>query len=129
MREPRALLALVDAEGFESVEEAAGEVTTLACRVVEDEHRDAPGFAIAARREHDLARVPCGCPECGRNCGKLDGGSMAEEGERDVEMLARDDPAVAELLSLPGFDPVEDVVGKTKAAEETKALIALDASR
>jgi len=46
-----------------------------------------------------------------------------------VEMLARDDPAVAELLSLPGFDPVEDVVGKAKAAEETKALIALDASR
>jgi hypothetical protein len=46
-----------------------------------------------------------------------------------VEMLARDDPALAELFGLPVLDPVEDVVGQPKAAEEAKALIALDASR
>jgi hypothetical protein len=129
VRQPRALLALVDAEGLESVEETAGQVTALACRVVEDEHRDAAGLAIAAWREQDLAGVPCRRSERGRNRREFDGGPMAEEGERDVEMLAGDDPAVAEMLGLPGLDPVDDVVGEAKAAKEAKALIGVDASR
>jgi hypothetical protein len=129
VRKPRAFLALVDAEGLETVEKTAGEVPALACRVVEHEHRDATGLAITAWREDDLAGVPGGCPECGRDRGELGSGSVPEEGERDVEMLARHDPAVAELPGLPGLDPVEDVVGQTKTAEEAKALIALDVSR
>lgn len=111
MRKPRTLLALVDAESLETAEEPLGEPTGFPSCVVENEHPDAPRLAIAPRRKRDLTRFTGGASEGGSDRGQLGRRAPSEEGERDVEMLARNDPAVAKIRGLPGRDAVEDVRG------------------
>jgi hypothetical protein len=53
---------------------------------------------------------------------------MPEECQREVQVLARDEPPAAELGGLPGRQLVEDVAGKAKRAEEAETFIALHAS-
>jgi hypothetical protein len=118
VREPRAPLTLVDPQGLQAVEQPPREAAALPRRVVEDEHADAARLAVPARREHDLPSVSRGRLEGDRDRRQLGGRPATEEGERDVEMLAGNDPPVAEMLALPGANPVEDVVGQTEAAEE-----------
>src|SRR5918994_5258484 len=129
VREPCAPLTFVDPQDLQAVEQPAGELAGLPGRVVEDEHADAARLPVTARREGDLFGVSCGRFEGGRDCRQLGGWSATEEGERDVEMLTGDNPAVTELLGLPGADPVEDAGGQAEAAEEAETFIAPDASR
>src|SRR5919202_1070967 len=51
VRQPRALLALVDAEVLEPLEQVEREPLRTALLVVEDEHSDAAGLAVAADGE------------------------------------------------------------------------------
>jgi hypothetical protein len=124
MREPRPLLALIDAEGLQSVEEPSGEPSAFLCAIVEHEHPHAAGLAVAARREHDVGGFSRSVGQRHRDRRQLAGRPSAEEREREVEMLARDDPALAEMLVLPGLEVVQDAVGKPERAEEPEVLIA-----
>ena len=53
VRKPRPLLALVHAEPLEPLVNALGEPRRLARRIVEDEHADGAGLAVADRRERE----------------------------------------------------------------------------
>jgi hypothetical protein len=54
---------------------------------------------------------------------------VAEEGERDVQVLARDEAAVAQLARLPCGEQIEGRVGEPQRTEEPKPFTAFDASR
>ena len=54
---------------------------------------------------------------------------MAEEGERDVQVLAGDDADAAEVRALPRLAGVEDLLGQAEPEEEAQPLIAAHASR
>ena len=128
MGKPRPPFALVDAEGLQPVEQSPGEPPGLTRAVLEDEHPDTARLAVAAGREDDLAGVPGRSSQRGRNRRQFGCRAPSEEGEREVEMLERDDPPVAKVLGLPRFERVEDVAGEAQGAEETQVLIALDAT-
>ncbi len=127
MREPRPLLALVDPERLQPVEQAGRKRGAGVLAVVEDEHPDASRLAVAPELEDHLARVERGFSECAGDGPDLSDGSRPEEGEGGVEVRPSDAPGVGKLLVLPGDDCVDDVVREAKRAEEAKPLTALDA--
>ena len=53
---------------------------------------------------------------------------VAEEGERDMQVLAPDDADVGQLAALPALDPVEDLIGQAKRKEEPEPFIAAHAT-
>ena len=55
---------------------------------------------------------------------------MAEKGERDMEVLARDraHPPRREVVPLPGLEEVERGPGQAQREKEPEAFIATDAS-
>jgi hypothetical protein len=118
VREPTPLLALVDAELLQSPEEASSEAPGFLRGVVEHEHPDASRLAVPARGEHDLGGLARRFPQGSRDRRQLAGRTPAKEREREMEMLARDDPAVAEVLVLPRLDRIEDLVREPEGAEE-----------
>src|SRR5215211_446139 len=127
MRKPRTLFAPIDADRFEPLLQLLRDPVRAAVLVGEDEHADAARLAVANGFEYGSWRTPRGCPHGIGDGRQLGAGPGAEERERDVEVLARDD-APTELLALPLNDSVQDGGGQGKAAEESKAIIALDAT-
>ena len=120
MGKPFPCLAPVDAERLEPRLEVAGERRRAASLVLEDEHPDAPRLAVP--HGHEPRRLG---DAAGRGAERLDDPGqfacrpVAEERERDVEMLARDDTDVGgEVLPLPGGERVERRVGQPQRAEE-----------
>jgi hypothetical protein len=118
VRKPRTAFSLVDAKPLEPLLEIAGEPSCVPFFVLEHEHADASRFAVANGREMDLPRAGGCLPQRIDDRVELAGRPPAEEGERDVHMLARDDTDVPELLPLPALDLVEDVVGQAQGEEE-----------
>ena len=127
MREPGAGLAPVHAERLEPPEQVVRELGSAAALVVEGEHPDAAGLAVAAQREARPPGSGCGVAQRGDDAGEVAGGPGAQEGEGDVEVPGRHDPA-AELPLLPADDPLDDVAGQPERAEEPEPLIARDAT-
>ena len=75
-------------------------------------------LAVPVRQQADRA---CACgrlPQRPRDLRELARRTVAEEGERDVQVGARDDAAVAQLAGLPQAQRVEDVLGEPQRAEE-----------
>src|SRR5262249_33095892 len=122
--QPRAVLAAVDAERLQTALDALRQRGGGAVEVVEDEHRHAPGLAVAGDGELQGGRGSSrGLPQRREDPVELPGGPVAEEGKRDVEVLARDDPDTGERGELPGLDCVERRFRKAEAEEETEPLI------
>ena len=129
MRKPWTSLAPVDAEGLEPLLYLVGERGGATRGIAEDEHRDTPRLSVPI--ELELERMfPAN--SLGQNSGdlcKLCRRPRAEEGKRDVEMLARDDASpVPELTLLPGAHAVEHPLGKPQGEEEAQPLIPLHAT-
>lgn len=113
MGKPVPALAAVDAEPLQPLLEVGSERTCPARLVVEDEHPDAPRLAVAHRREARPLLHPGGSlTERRDDRGQLAGRPVAEEGERDVQVLARDDSELAgQVRVLPRLERVERGLG------------------
>src|SRR5262245_3396318 len=128
VRKPATRLATVEPERLEARVQVCCEPVRIAPVLLEDEHADAPRLAVAGHPEGRLFD-PRGCvTERLGDVGELPNRARAEEGQRDVQFRARDDSS-AQLGSLPALELVERAVGKAKAAEESEAIMASDASR
>src|SRR5439155_3144271 len=118
VREPATLLGLVHAEPPEALVQVAREVAGRVALVVEDEHPDASGLAVADRLEADGSGGRGGGSQlCGDRLDLL-ARTVAQEGERDVRMLVRDEAAVGQAAALPAGENLGDVAGKAETAEE-----------
>jgi hypothetical protein len=125
VRKPRAPLGLVDAEACETPREVVREERRAPPVVLEHEHADAPRLAIAGGGEHGLLRLASGGAHLAGDRSDVVGWAPAAEHEGDVEVLAADDPRVAnagERLPLPGGEALDGVVGERESEEETEAL-------
>jgi hypothetical protein len=111
MRQPRTSLTAVDTEKLQTLLHVAGQKRRRPSVVLEDEHADAPRLAIPSGRESDLSRGPRGIAQRLDDRVELTRRPVAEERERDVQVLASDEPYVPELLPLPVLELVEDGVG------------------
>jgi hypothetical protein len=95
--------------------------------VVEHEHADASGLAIAAHLELRTLG-PTGRFAQGAGHGlEVAPRPGAEEGQRDVE-VSRWDGTPAKLAELPGGEGLDHPVGQPQGAEEAKPCIGIDGS-
>jgi len=123
------LLAPVDAEGLEPLLYLVGERGGATRGIAEDEHRDTPRLSIPIGLDLETATSTGGDLQRPRDLRELARRPRAEEGKRDVEMLARDDASpVPELTLLPGAHAVEHPLGKPQGEEEAQSLIPLHAT-
>jgi hypothetical protein len=114
---PRTVLAPIDPEPFQTGEEVLRERGRPPVLVREGEHAHAPRLAVAGDLESR--------PRCGfRRRAKLSSdrpllgcGPPAEERQRDVEVLPRND-SFAKLAALPADELVEDILGEAQCTEE-----------
>jgi hypothetical protein len=129
VRQPRPPLRLVHAEPVEPVVEITRQLSSGTVLVVEHEHPDAARLPVAAFAKDDRPRPGCGRFELGPNRLDLVERPRAEEGERDVEVLAPDGSIrTGRQEPLPGDEAVEHVLGQGESAEEPDRVIALDAT-
>ena len=101
--------------------QAGGERPGLAREVTERDHPDAPGLAPRAGLEGDRPRGGDRLAERGHDRGQLGARAVTEEGERDVEHLARKQPAALEVLVPPPLEDVERRIGELEATREARA--------
>ena len=105
-----------------------GETGRLAVEVVQHQHPDAAGLPVALRHEADRASGSGGLAQRGENRLELLHRTVTEEGQRDVQVVPRDRPALLDVVGLPFRQRVERPVGKTEAAEQARAFTVPDAS-
>ena len=130
VRQPRTPLRLVHAEPVEPVVEVTRQFSSGTVLVVEDDHPDAARLSIAAFAEDDRSRLGCGRFELGPDRLDVVGRPRAEEGERDVEVVAPDGSMrTGRKARLPLDKTVEHVLGQGESAEEPDRVTALDATR
>jgi len=126
--QPRPLLGVVDAELLETRVQVSGETRRPARLVGEAEHADAAGLAVAIGLEDDwtLDRSCGGAQRLGDGL-QLSGRTAAQEGEREMQMLTRDEPSAGgELGLLPAAEEIEDLARQRERAEEPEAFTASD---
>jgi len=111
MRQPRATLAPIGAESLQPFLDVVGERSRATGLVLEDEHPDAPRLSITQRCEADRSCLRDSVAERSHDRVELACPPMAEERERDVQVLARHEPDARELVALPTRDLFHDVVG------------------
>jgi hypothetical protein len=90
--------------------------------VVEREHPDAPGLSVPAQREKRLLGRLRGGAQGSEDPSDLVRGPVAEERERGVQVLSRNDACfrhVRELAALPVHQPVEDLVWEPQGEKKT----------
>src|SRR5438105_2693968 len=129
VREPRPPVALVHAQPLEPLVEVARERGGAAVLVVEHEHADAPRLAVPHDGEASGLGGRGGFAQRTRDRRSLLARPATEERQRDVEVRADDaadaDPSpLRKRASAPRDEPVQDVVRKTKGAEEPERRIA-----
>src|SRR5215207_3172228 len=127
MLEPRTTLAPVDADRLEPLVELPRDPGCAVVPVLENEHADAPRLAVPEGSERRSGRALGARSQGVDDRRQIGARSRAQERERDVEILSRDNPP-GEVLSLPPDDPLDGAGGEGEAAEESKAIIAFDAS-
>ena len=126
MRQPRPALALVHAEALEAALDAVGEIGRAARRIVEDEHPDRTGLAVAHNCELERLRRR-GLTSKERDNGIERGSRLgAEKRQRDVELRER--PAARELTHPPAGKAAGRVVGHVEGEKEPDPLICADGS-
>ena len=112
MRQPGPTLAPVDAAPLEPLLQVVRERSCTASVVLEGEHADAPRLAIAGHRETNLPGLGRRPPKVIDDRIELPDRPMPEERERDMQVLAADEPDARQLAALPSLDLVEDVIGQ-----------------
>jgi hypothetical protein len=130
VRQPRAGLAPVHAERLEPLPHVAGEPGRAADLILADEHPDAPGLAVAHRSERRPVRPSRAPAQLVEDPRHVDSGPRAEEDERDVEVLGRDDADVrdaTERARLPVDEPLARLGRDRESDEEAKSRIAFQA--
>src|SRR6266508_5818797 len=128
VREPAPALPLVDPEILQQPEQVPGQVRGAPREVAQLEHAHAPGLAVALRQEPDRLCVRGGAAHRLEDRPELLHRAVTEEGQRDVQVLARDRPAAADVLGLPVAQAVEGGLGEAEGAEQTGTFTALPAS-
>src|SRR5438132_3612329 len=129
VRTPRPLLPLVDSEPLQTLVQVARQGRRPALLVVEDQHADAARLAVAMGREDDLRSRGGRLPQGTRDRVDLFRRSMAEEGERDVQMVAAECPSLGgQILALPADERFDCLVRQSERTEEPEPFTALDAS-
>jgi hypothetical protein len=118
VRQPGPPLAAVDAEALQPFLNVLGEHPRPTTLIVEDEHPDASRLAIATRGEADRSGRCRSVAQDADDRLDLATGPMAEERERDVQVLSPNDANACELRALPPLDLVEDVIGQAQREEE-----------
>ena len=131
--QPRTPLALVQPEAVEAVVEVLRERSRGAVNVTEQEHSDRPRLPVAPSGKAQLdapGRTHCAPLRSGERP-DLRSREAAEEGERDMELLAPDDaePGDLQLALLPCDDPVEHGVRQAEGTEHTNPLIPHEGTR
>ena len=112
VREPGPVLAAVEPELLEGAVEPPGEGRRAAALVGEGEHPHAPRLPVVAEVQVRRFRGTGGrLPERRCDCLQIPGRLRAEERQRDVQVLGRDDSARPELAQLPRDEAVDDVSG------------------
>src|SRR5437016_5320741 len=129
VRQPLPLLALVDAQALEAALQVVRETRRLAAQVPQHQHPDAPGLAVALRHEPDRASGSGGLAQCAEDRLELRHRAVPEEGQRDVQVIPSDRPAVLDVLGLPLLQRVERLIGEAEAAEQARAITTYHASR
>ena len=131
MREPWAALRSVQPEPLETTLQPAGEGRRPPARIVEDEHADGAGLAVAHGLEVERIRPGCLLAERMQDGLERAPWPSAQEGERGVEALdgACGTLPSAEVLLDPANELRDDVVGKLEREEEPETVIALDGNR
>src|SRR5207248_8882101 len=112
VREPATLLRLVHAEQPEPLMQVAREVAGRIALVVEDEHPDASGLAVAHRLEADRSGGRGGGSQLPGDRFDLLARTVAQERDRDMQVLARDDAALGQIVALPAGEDIGDVAGE-----------------
>lgn len=97
MREPRAPLALVDAKPFQPLEQLARKGGGAALEVVQDEHAHAPRLAVPLGSKDRTLRSACGLAQGPHDGLEIFGRPRTEEGQRDMQILGRDDAPASKL--------------------------------
>src|SRR5581483_7715662 len=129
VRKPGAPLAAVDAERLEPLLDVVCECRRAPADVGEHHHRHGPRLAVAVDSEPVVALRRRGGAERVDDRGQLGRRAVAEEGERDVQVVARHDAeAGRERAGLPAREIVEHVVRELQREKEPETLIAPDAS-
>src|SRR6266511_844875 len=128
VREPAPLLRLVDAQPLQALEEVLGQARRRSGKVAQDEHANAPALAIVLGHEADRACNSGRLTHCRKDRLELLHRTVAEKGQRDVQVVADDRPAAANVCGLPAAQSAERLLGEAEGAEQTRAVTALKAS-
>src|SRR5437763_6137327 len=131
MRQPLAALPLVDAEPLQALVEIDRQTRCPAALVLANEHADAPCLAIALDLERRGRGSAGGRSQLGGNRLELPHGPVAQEGERDVELLGAEhaDPVgTPECVGLPAPERLDRPAGQEQGAEQAQAFTATDSS-
>src|SRR5262249_37557685 len=128
VRQPLPAFRLVAAQRLQPPVQIACERLRTTLFVVEREHAHAPGLAVAPPGEQrplgQRRRSAQGLPDPGRLLGR----TVPEEGQRDVQVVGREDPDARHALerfALPAREGVDGFRREPKSAEETYPLTAL----
>ena len=97
--------------------------------VAQGEHPDAPGLAVAFRHEPDRTGRRGRLAQGGGDPGQLADGPVAEECEREVQVLARHRAAPRDVGALPLRQRGERGSREPQRAEEPCTFTAFKASR
>jgi hypothetical protein len=119
MWKPGPALALVDAQALEPAEEIRGQAARGAGgEILQHDHSDAPGLAVALGHELDRISGRGGRAQSLADLGELSSRPVAQEGKSDVQVLARDGATAPQLARLPIREGVECGVGEPQRTEE-----------
>src|SRR2546421_251683 len=125
---PLPLLRLVDPEMLQTALQILGETGGLAAEILQHQHPDAPGLAVALRHQPDRASGSGGLAQCDEDRLELLHRAVSEKGQRDVQVVPSDRPALRDVRGLPLLQRVECPIREAEAAEQARAFTALHAS-
>ena len=121
MRKPRARLGLVDPEPGQPLVNVFRDPRRVRLPVVEDEHADGARLPVPNRGKHGPRSALGPRMQRSGDRGELTGRPRAQERNRDMQVLSRDEACPfgrAQLVPLPAGDPGHDRVRQAKAEKE-----------
>lgn len=118
MRQPGPLLGGVHAQALQPAVQVLGQGGGVPAGVAEDEHADALPLPVPGHLEGDRSCRCGGLMQFVDDARDGVAGCGAEEGEREMDVLAGHASARGELFALPAHDVLDDVVGEAQRAEE-----------
>jgi hypothetical protein len=118
MRKPRTPLTPIHAEPFEPLPDPVGEKRRAPALVGEDEHADAPRLAVTGRREHGRLDRGARLTDGTEDALDVASRSAAEEGDRDVKVLGRDEANAGDGADL-GLAPANEALDRIRRQRQT----------